>query len=183
MNNNLEHAVFAGGCFWCVESCFYMLKGVDSVTSGYCGGHTKNPTYQEVCAGNTGHAEAVEIIFNPEIISFRQLLDVFWFLHDPTTLNRQGDDIGNQYRSAIFYYSEKQKIQAIESLKESEEKQDRNGEYVTEITVFNKFWEAEKYHQGYYNLNPNQPYCSAVVAPKIAKFKKYFGELGMLKIH
>ncbi|QIY84286.1 peptide-methionine (S)-S-oxide reductase MsrA [Chryseobacterium sp. NEB161] len=180
-NNHLEHATIAGGCFWCVESCFHMLKGVSSVTSGYSGGHKDNPTYEEVCTGNTGHAEVVEIAFDPKIISYKQLLEVFWFLHNPTTLNRQGNDVGTQYRSAIFYHSEKQKLEAEESMKASEAKQEWNGKYVTEIVPFQKFWPAEAYHQGYYNANPNQPYCSAVVGPKIQKFKKHFGELGWLK--
>lgn len=180
--NNLEYATFAGGCFWCVESCFTMLKGVDSVVSGYSGGRTENPTYEEVCTGETGHAEVVKIAFDPKIISYKQLLDVFWFLHNPTTLNRQGNDIGTQYRSEIFYHSEKQKQEAKESLKESETQQDWAGKYVTEITKFKKFYSAEQYHQGYYNANPTQPYCSAVVGPKIQKFKKKFGEMGWLKI-
>ncbi|HBR11475.1 MAG TPA: peptide-methionine (S)-S-oxide reductase [Chryseobacterium sp.] len=180
-NNHLEHATIAGGCFWCVESCFHMLKGVSSVTSGYSGGHKDNPTYEEVCTGTTGHAEVVEITFDPKIISYKQLLEVFWFLHNPTTLNRQGNDVGTQYRSAIFYHSEKQKLEAEESMKASEAKQEWNGKYVTEIVPFQKFWPAEAYHQGYYNANPNQPYCSAVVGPKIQKFKKHFGELGWLK--
>ena len=180
-NNQLEHATIAGGCFWCVESCFHMLKGVSSVTSGYSGGHKDNPTYEEVCTGTTGHAEVVEIAFDPKIISYKQLLEVFWFLHNPTTLNRQGNDVGTQYRSAIFYHSEKQKLEAEESMKASEGKQEWNGKYVTEIVPFQKFWPAEAYHQGYYNANPNQPYCSAVVGPKIQKFKKHFGELGWLK--
>ena len=179
--NNLEHATIAGGCFWCVESCFNMLKGVDEVISGYSGGHKENPTYEEVCTGNTGHAEVVEITFDPKIISYKQILEVFWFLHNPTTLNRQGNDIGTQYRSAIYYHSEQQKLDAEESMKESEARQDWPGKYVTEITKFEKFWPAEQYHQGYYNANPTQPYCSAVVGPKIQKFKKHFGELGWLK--
>ena len=178
---NLEKATLAGGCFWCVESCFNMLKGVHSVISGYSGGHKENPTYQEVCTGETGHAEVVEITFDPEIIFYKQLLDVFWFLHNPTTLNRQGEDIGTQYRSEIFVYNEKQKQEAEESLKKSEARQDWEGSYVTVISDFEKFWPAEQYHQGYYNENPTQPYCSAVVGPKIQKFKKHFGELGWLK--
>lgn len=178
--NNLEYATLAGGCFWCVENCFHMLKGVDSVISGYSGGHKENPTYEEVCTGTTGHAEVVQIAFDPKVISYKQLLEVFWFLHNPTTLNRQGNDIGTQYRSSIFYHSEKQKQEAEESLKASEAKQEWNGKYVTEIVPFEKFWSAEAYHQGYYNANPTQPYCSAVVGPKIQKFKKHFGELGWL---
>ncbi|MGX9986716.1 peptide-methionine (S)-S-oxide reductase MsrA [Soonwooa purpurea] len=177
----MELATIGGGCFWCVESCFTMLKGVESVTSGYSGGHKDYPTYEEVCTGNTGHAEVVQIKFDPSVISFSQLLEVFWFLHDPTTLNRQGNDIGTQYRSSIFYHSETQKSEAEASLKVSEARQQWPGKYVTEIVPFVKFWPAEAYHQGYYKTNPTQPYCSAVVGPKIQKFKKHFGELNMLK--
>lgn len=180
-NQKMELATIGGGCFWCVESCFTMLKGVESVTSGYSGGHKDYPTYEEVCTGNTGHAEVVQIKFDPSVISFSQLLEVFWFLHDPTTLNRQGNDIGTQYRSSIFYHSETQKSEAEASLKVSEARQQWPGKYVTEIVPFVKFWPAEAYHQGYYKANPTQPYCSAVVGPKIQKFKKHFGELNMLK--
>lgn len=180
-NHKMELATIGGGCFWCVESCFNMLKGVESVTSGYSGGHKDNPTYEEVCTGETGHAEVVQIKFDPSIISFSKLLEVFWFLHNPTTLNRQGNDIGTQYRSVIFYHSEQQKQDAQTSLKNSEAKQEWEGKYVTEIVPFEKFWAAETYHQGYYNANPTQPYCSAVVGPKIQKFKKHFGALDMLK--
>lgn len=180
-NHKMELATIGGGCFWCVESCFNMLKGVESVTSGYSGGHKDNPTYEEVCTGETGHAEVVQIKFDPSVISFSKLLEVFWFLHNPTTLNRQGNDIGTQYRSVIFYHSEQQKQDAETSLKNSEAKQEWEGKYVTEIVPFEKFWAAETYHQGYYNANPTQPYCSAVVGPKIQKFKKHFGALDMLK--
>ena len=181
MEQNKEIATIAGGCFWCIESCFNMLKGVDSVLSGYSGGHTENPTYKEVCTGETGHAEVVQITFDPTVITYEQILDIFWFLHNPTTLNRQGEDIGTQYRSSIFYHSLEQKDKALTSLKASEDRQDWEGKYVTEIVPFEKFWSAEDYHQGYYNDNPDQPYCSAVVGPKIQKFKKHFGELGWLK--
>ena len=180
-NKNLEYATFGGGCFWCVEACFDMLKGVESVTSGYSGGHKENPTYEEVCTGETGHAEVVQIAFDPSVISFSQLLESFWFLHDPTQLNRQGEDIGTQYRSVIFYHSEKQKEEAQVSMENSEKSGKWNGKYVTQIVPFEKFWGAEKYHQNYFEINPNQPYCSAVVGPKVAKFKKHFGELGLLK--
>ncbi|WP_454059687.1 peptide-methionine (S)-S-oxide reductase MsrA [Elizabethkingia ursingii] len=181
MENKLAYATIGGGCFWCVESCFNMLKGVDSVISGYSGGHKANPTYEEVCAGDTGHAEVVQIAYDPAVISYKQLMEVFLFLHDPTQLNRQGNDIGTQYRSVVFYNSEEQKKETEEALKESEAKQQWNGKYVTQVVPFEKFWPAEAYHQGYYNENPNQPYCSAVVGPKIQKFKKYFGEKGWLK--
>ncbi|AMR42324.1 MULTISPECIES: peptide-methionine (S)-S-oxide reductase MsrA [Elizabethkingia] len=181
MENKLAYATIGGGCFWCVESCFNMLKGVDSVISGYSGGHKANPTYEEVCTGDTGHAEVVQIAYDPAVISYKQLMEVFLFLHDPTQLNRQGNDIGTQYRSVVFYNSEEQKKETEEALKESEAKQQWNGKYVTEVVPFEKFWPAEAYHQGYYKENPNQPYCSAVVGPKIQKFKKYFGEKGWLK--
>lgn len=177
----LEFVTFGGGCFWCVESCFNLLKGVDSVISGYAGGHKANPTYEEVCTGETGHAEVVQIGFDPEIISYEQLMDIFFFLHDPTQLNRQGNDIGTQYRSVIFYKDEAEKEKAGAALKTSEASGKWSGDYVTEITPLPEFYAAEKYHQGYYNENPTQPYCSAVVGPKIAKFKKHYGELGMLK--
>ena len=177
---NLEYITFGGGCFWCVESCFNLLKGVDAAISGYMGGHTENPTYEEVCTGETGHAEVVQIAYDPAIISYEQLMDVFFFLHDPTQLNRQGNDIGTQYRSVIFYKDEAEKIKAEAALKESEYSGKWVGEYVTEITPLQQFYPAEQYHQGYYKVNPNQPYCSAVVGPKIAKFKKYYGDLGML---
>ena len=179
--NNLEYATLAGGCFWCVESCFHMLKGVDSVVSGYSGGHKDNPTYEEVCTGTTGHAEVVQIGYNPKELSYEQLMDVFFFLHDPTQLNRQGNDIGTQYRSVIFYKDDAEKTKAEEAIKQSEASGRWHGKYVTELAKFEKFWPAEQYHQGYYEANPNQPYCSAVVGPKIAKFKKHYGELGMLK--
>ncbi|WP_407479604.1 peptide-methionine (S)-S-oxide reductase MsrA [Elizabethkingia miricola] len=181
MENKLAYATIGGGCFWCVESCFNMLKGVDSVISGYSGGHKANPTYEEVCTGDTGHAEVVQIAYDPAVISYKQLMEVFLFLHDPTQLNRQGNDIGTQYRSVVFYNSEEQKKETEGALKESEAKQQWNGKYVTQVVLFEKFWPAEAYHQGYYKENPNQPYCSAVVGPKIQKFKKYFGEKGWLK--
>ena len=177
---NLEYVTFGGGCFWCVESCFNMLKGVDVAVSGYAGGHTSNPTYEEVCTGKTGHAEVVQLAYDPKIISYEQLMDIFFFLHDPTTLNRQGNDVGTQYRSAIFYKDDAEKVKAEEGLKISEASGKWNGKYVTEVTKLDKFWPAEQYHQGYYEANPTQPYCSAIVGPKIAKFKKHYGALGML---
>lgn len=177
---NLEYVTFGGGCFWCVESCFNMLKGVDVAVSGYAGGHTSNPTYEEVSTGKTGHAEVVQLAYDPKIISYEQLMDIFFFLHDPTTLNRQGNDVGTQYRSAIFYKDDAEKVKAEEGLKISEASGKWNGKYVTEVTKLEKFWPAEQYHQGYYEANPTQPYCSAIVGPKIAKFKKHYGALGML---
>ncbi len=178
---NLEYVTFGGGCFWCVEGAFRYLKGVESVISGYSGGHKNNPTYEEVCTGKTGHAEVVQIGYDPKVISYDQLMDVFFFLHDPTQLNRQGNDIGTQYRSVIFYKDDQEKSMAENALKNSESSGRWSGKYVTEITKFERFFPAEQYHQGYYQANPNQPYCSAVVGPKIAKFKKHFGKLGMLK--
>lgn len=180
-NNQLEQITFGGGCFWCVESCFNMLKGVESGISGYSGGHKDNPTYQEVCTGETGHAEVVQITYHPDLISYEQLMDVFFFLHDPTQLNRQGNDIGTQYRSVIYYKNDAEKAKAEEAIKTSQESGRWEGTYVTELSPFEKFWPAEQYHQGYYNENPTQPYCSAVVGPKIQKFKKYFGELNLIK--
>ncbi|MCS4304238.1 peptide-methionine (S)-S-oxide reductase MsrA [Chryseobacterium sp. BIGb0232] len=179
-NNNLETIVFGGGCFWCVESCFNLLKGVDAAISGYSGGHKDNPTYQEVCTGETGHAEVVQITYNPSIISYEQLMDVFFFLHDPTQLNRQGNDVGTQYRSVIYYKDTAEKQKAEQAIQVSQASGRWAGNYVTELAPLEKFWPAEQYHQGYYNENPTQPYCSAVVGPKIQKFKKYFGELNML---
>lgn len=178
---NLEYMTFGGGCFWCVDSVLDLLKGVESTTSGYAGGHKDNPTYEDVCTGETGHAEVVQMAYDPSIISYEQMMDVFFFLHDPTQLNRQGNDIGTQYRSAIFYKDEEEKQRAEEALKISEASGIYNGKYVTEITKLEKFWPAEQYHQGYFEANPTQPFCSAVVGPKVAKFKKHFGALGMLR--
>ena len=178
---NLEYITFGGGCFWCVDSVLDLLKGVESTTSGYAGGHTKNPTYEEVCTGKTGHAEVVQMAYDPKTISYEQLMDVFYFLHDPTQLNRQGNDIGTQYRSVIYYTSEAEKQKAEKAMKVSEATGKYKGKYVTEITKLDKFYPAEQYHQGYYEANPTQPYCSAVVGPKIAKFKKHYGDLGMLR--
>ena len=177
----MQTVVFGGGCFWCVESCFNMLKGVEKAISGYAGGFTENPTYEEVCSGKTGHAEVVQITYDPSIISYEQLMEVFYFLHDPTQLNRQGNDIGTQYRSSIFYKDAIEMEKAEAAMKASEATGKWNGKYVTQISKLDTFYPAETYHQGYYEVNPNQPYCSAVVGPKIAKFKKYFGELGWLK--
>ena len=178
---NLEYITFGGGCFWCVDSVLDLLKGVESTTSGYAGGHTENPTYEDVCTGNTGHAEVVQMAYDPKIISYEKLMEVFYFLHDPTQLNRQGNDIGTQYRSVIYYTTEAEKQKAEEAMKASEATGKYSGKYVTEITKLDKFYPAEQYHQGYYEANPTQPFCSAVVGPKVAKFKKYYGDLGMLR--
>ena len=174
MPENLETATLGAGCFWCVEAIFQDLEGVYSVVSGYSGGHVENPTYKQVTTGETGHAEVTEVKFDPDVISFEDILYVFWRTHDPTTLNRQGADVGTQYRSAIFYHDEKQKEIAEKSKAETEKSGLYNDPIVTEITPFKAFYEAEDYHQDYYNLNPNQPYCRIVIDPKINKFRKQF---------
>lgn len=174
--NNLSRATFGAGCFWCTEAVFQNLKGVEKVISGYSGGHVVNPTYQQVCTGNTGHAESVQIYYNPEVITYDELLEVFWKTHDPTSLNRQGNDVGTQYRSVIFYHTEKQK----ELAEEYKKKLDESGAYdrpiVTEIVPFKNFYKAEDYHQDYYNLNSGKPYCTFVIQPKLEKFRKVFAD-------
>ena len=176
MSQNLETAILANGCFWCTEAVFELLEGVESVTSGYTGGEIKNPTYREIGTGTTGHAEAIEIKFNPAIISFQELLEVFFSTHDPTTLNRQGYDRGTQYRSAIFYTSESQKATAEKFIKVLTEADVFNDSIVTEVTEFSVFYEAENYHQDYYNNNKSQGYCVAVINPKLDKFMKDYGD-------
>lgn len=171
----LDTATFANGCFWCTEAIFEELKGVVSATSGYTGGHTKNPTYKEVCSGETGHAECIQIVYDTTLISFDELLEVFWSTHDPTTLNRQGNDVGTQYRSGIFYHSTLQQSKA-QAYKEA---LDKSGAWdrpiVTEITPFSVFYPAEDYHQQYFELNGNtNPYCQYVIQPKLEKFRKVF---------
>ena len=166
--------VFAGGCFWCTEAMFGQLKGVEKVVSGYSGGHVANPTYREVCSGTTGHAECTLITYDPEQITFAELLEVFWTTHDPTTLNRQGADSGTQYRSAIFYTDEEQKKEALVYKEKLEKEKIWNDPIVTEITKFEKFYPAEDYHQDYYSNNPNQGYCRIVITPKVEKFRKIF---------
>ena len=173
-SSNLETATLAAGCFWCVEAVFDDLVGVEDVVSGYSGGHKENPTYQEVCSETTGHAEVVQIRFDPAIISFKEILQVFFAVHDPTTLNRQGGDIGSSYRSAIFYHSDEQKNVAHEVIKAVTEEKIWDDPIVTEVTAFTNFYSAEAYHQEYFANNPNQPYCAAVVAPKVAKFRQKF---------
>ncbi len=163
-------AVFGAGCFWCVEAIFLHLNGVYKVVSGYTGGHTKNPTYKDICAGDTGHVEVCKITFNPKIIPFKTLLKTFWENHDPTTLNKQGADIGTQYRSAIFYTTDKQKELAINYKDRLENNNAFKSAIVTEIKQLEKFYIAEDYHQNYYNDNPNQPYCMFVIKPKLEKF-------------
>ncbi len=173
-NKKSDTATFGSGCFWCTEAIFEKLKGVESVVSGYSGGKTDNPTYKEVCSGETGHAEVTQITYDPSIISFTELLEVFWKTHDPTTLNRQGNDVGTQYRSVIFYHNEEQKKLAEEYKKKLEEAKIYANPIVTEITKFEKFYPAENYHQDYYEQNKSQPYCSFVIKPKVEKFKKVF---------
>lgn len=172
--DHLDTAYFANGCFWCTEAIFQQLKGVEKVTSGYSGGHVVNPTYKEVCTGTTGHAECIRILYDPQQISFSELLEVFWQTHDPTTLNRQGNDEGPQYRSAVFYINEEQKTKAAFYKAEL----DKSGAFprpiVTEISPFTNFYAAENYHQDYYNLNGSQPYCTYVIRPKLEKFQKVF---------
>ncbi len=167
-----EITTLAGGCFWCLEAVYADLKGVAKVESGYSGGLTSNPNYQAICTGETGHAEVVQISFDTIIISFDDLLRVFFSIHNPTTLNRQGADVGTQYRSAIFYHSDEQKEKAEKIIKEIA------GEWenpiVTEVVPFEKFYKAEQYHQNYFATNPNQPYCRAVISPKVEKFRKNF---------
>ena len=170
----METATLGAGCFWCVEAVFDDLKGVESVESGYSGGHTENPTYREVCSETTGHAEVVNVNFNPEEIAYKDVLRVFFAVHDPTTLNRQGNDVGSSYRSAIFYHSDEQRQAAEEIIKEVTAEEVYDNPIVTEVAPFNKFYIAEDYHQEYFASNPTQPYCAAVVAPKVAKFRQKF---------
>nr|WP_090223219.1 peptide-methionine (S)-S-oxide reductase MsrA [Lutibacter maritimus] len=178
MNKKIETATLANGCFWCTEAIFQRLKGVESVTSGFSGGNIKNPAYREVITGRTGHAEAIEIKFDATIISFQEILDVFFSTHDPTTLNRQGYDVGTQYRSAIFYHSEEQKNIAENFIKELTNAKVFDAKIVTEVTEFTSFYKAEDYHQNYYNNNKTQGYCVAVINPKLEKFiKKYKAKL------
>lgn len=169
-----EVATLGGGCFWCTETIFQQLKGVEKVESGYSGGHVKNPSYKEVCTGRTGHAEVIRIHFDPSVISFGEILGVFFAVHDPTTLNRQGADVGTQYRSAIFYHSEEQKSVAESVIKELSVSGEFSKPIVTEVTAFDVFYKAEDYHQDYFNINSNQPYCNAVIKPKVEKFRKKF---------
>jgi peptide-methionine (S)-S-oxide reductase len=174
--DNLQIATLGGGCFWCIEAVFDELEGIEDVISGYAGGHKENPTYQEVCTGTTGHAEVVQIKFDPDVISYEDILRVFFSVHDPTTLNRQGNDIGTQYRSVIFYHSEEQKKAAEKIIQEISEAKIYKDPIVTELTEFKNFYPAEDYHQEYFARNPYQPYCMAVVAPKVAKFRKTFAD-------
>ena len=172
----METATFGGGCFWCVEAVFQRMKGVEKIVSGYSGGKIENPTYEQVCSGRTGHAEVIQVTFDPAVAKYKDLLEVFWKTHDPTTLNRQGADSGTQYRSSIFYHNDEQKKVA----EEYKEKLNKSGIFddpiVTEIVEFKKFYPAEKYHQNYFNENPRNPYCQAIVREKVEKFKKIFAD-------
>lgn len=177
MERQQDVATLAGGCFWCLEAVFENLKGVEKVESGYAGGHLDNPTYRQVCDGTTGHAEVVQVTFDPAVVSYKQLLQVFFAIHDPTTLNRQGADVGTQYRSAIFYHSAEQKATAEQVIAELTAENIWPGKIVTEVVPLERFYKAEDYHQGYFRANPQQGYCQAVVAPKVVKFRKQFAGL------
>lgn len=174
-NAKIETATFAGGCFWCTEAIFQRLKGVEKVTSGYTGGKRENPSYEQVSTGATGHAEAVQITFDPKVILYERLLDVFWATHDPTSLNQQGADIGTQYRSMIEYHSDEQQQKARASKEQEQKNYDKP--IVTEIVPFAAFYPAEEYHQNFYNTNPVYPYCNVVISPKIQKLLEKFGDL------
>ena len=171
---HLDTATFGAGCYWCTEAQFQELKGVISVESGFTGGHVKNPTYKEVCNGTTGHAEVCNIVFDPTIISYDEMLAAFWMTHDPTQLNRQGNDVGTQYRSSIFYHNAQQKAKAEEYKKKLNDEKVFDKPVVTEIAPFTVFYKAEDYHQNYYNDNGDAPYCSFVIRPKVEKFQKVF---------
>jgi peptide-methionine (S)-S-oxide reductase len=175
-NATSEVATLAGGCFWCLEAVFDDLKGVTDVVSGYEGGTVTNPTYKQVCGGNTGHAEVIQVTFDPREVTFRELLGVFFTIHDPTTLNRQGADVGTQYRSAVFYHSPEQKATAEQVIAELDAERVWNNPIVTEVAPADVFYPAEDYHQEYFKNNPYQPYCQVVVAPKVAKFRKHYLE-------
>ena len=177
MSTNYETVTLAGGCFWCLEAVYDEVKGVLSVDSGYANGHVKNPSYRAVCNGDTGHAEVVQIKFDPSVITFRDLLNIFFVIHDPTTLNRQGGDVGTQYRSGIYYHTPEQKEIAEALIKDLNAQKIWDNSIVTEVEPLKDFYIAEDYHQEYFVNNQNQPYCVAVVAPKVSKFRKHFLEL------
>jgi peptide-methionine (S)-S-oxide reductase len=175
-NQNAAVATLAGGCFWCLEAVYDDMQGIESVVSGYMGGRVENPTYQQVCTGTTGHAEVVQVTYDPDVVSYRDLLEVFFTIHDPTTLNRQGNDVGTQYRSAIFYHDEAQKETAESLIAELEEANVWDSPIVTEVAPLGTFYPAEDYHQDYYQNNAYQPYCQFVVRPKLEKFRQKFAE-------
>jgi peptide-methionine (S)-S-oxide reductase len=174
MNQKIEKATLAGGCFWCLEAIYKKIKGVLEVIPGYSGGKTKNPSYEQVCSDTTGHAETIQISFAPDLISYAEILKIFWEIHNPTTLNRQGHDIGSQYRSVIFYHNEEQKRIAEKSKKDLEDANIWPGPVVTEIVPYNEFYPAEEYHKNYFRNHPENGYCQLVVRPKVEKFKKKF---------
>ncbi len=176
MQSSSDTATFGAGCFWCVEALFQQLDGVQQVRSGYCGGSVSNPSYKEVCTGTTGHAEVCQIVFDPSVITYDELLQVFWQSHDPTTLNKQGNDVGTQYRSVVFFHSDAQKATAEKYKKELNEQKVWPDPVVTEIAPISTFYPAEDYHQNYFNENGSQPYCSFVIKPKVEKFQKVFKE-------
>lgn len=176
MSGAPEHATLAGGCFWCLEAVYLELKGVTSVQSGYAGGKRPNPTYEQVCSGATGHAEVVRVTYDPNVVSYKELLDVFFTIHDPTTLNRQGGDVGTQYRSAVFFETPEQERVARETIAEFTAAKVWDDPIGTEVTPLEKFWPAEEYHNNYFARNPQNPYCSVVIAPKVSKARKLFLE-------
>ncbi|MFM7661164.1 MAG: peptide-methionine (S)-S-oxide reductase MsrA [Bacteroidota bacterium] len=176
----IKEATFGAGCFWCIEACYSQLNGVLDVYPGYAGGHKINPSYQEVCSGSTGHAEVAQVVFDDDKITYDELVEIFWFVHDPTQLNRQGNDIGTQYRSVIFYHSEYQKERALFFISKLSSEKVWENPIVTEVTEINNFYRAEKYHHNYLALNPQNQYCQVVVKPKVDKFKKAFE--GKLKV-
>ncbi|MGD9944443.1 MAG: peptide-methionine (S)-S-oxide reductase MsrA [Burkholderiaceae bacterium] len=173
---NLQVATLAGGCFWCLEAVFERVRGVQSVESGYANGHVQSPSYEQVCQGDTGHAEVVRVTFDADIISFAQVLEIFFTIHDPTTLNRQGNDVGPQYRSGIYFHTPEQHAQAREAILELERRKAFDDPIVTEIEPVRSYWPAERYHQHYFAQHPEQGYCAFVVAPKVEKFRKTFKE-------
>ncbi len=175
-DEKMKVATFGGGCFWCTEAVFQRIRGVESVTSGYSGGEVKNPTYKQVCTGETGHAEVIQIKYDPEQVKFEKLLEVFWKTHDPTTLNRQGADVGTQYRSAVFYVDDEQK-KIAEQVRDVLNKEVYDGKIVTEISPLKDFYAAEDYHKDYFNLNKKDSYCRAVIVPKVEKFEKIFKDI------
>ena len=170
----IEQATLGGGCFWCIDVLFQKLKGVQKVVSGYAGGSLENPSYEAICSGKSGHAEVIHIYFDPEVITYKELIEIFFTVHDPTTLNRQGNDAGTQYRSVIFYHNENQMMIAERVMDDIGREGIWNNPIVTEITALDKFYPAENYHQNYYNENSNQPYCQFVIAPKVVKFRKMY---------
>jgi peptide-methionine (S)-S-oxide reductase len=172
----METATLAGGCFWCLEAVFLRVRGVERAESGYAGGHVENPTYRAVCTGSTGHAEVVQIDFDPQQVSYRELLEIFFAIHDPTTLNRQGADVGTQYRSAIYYHNDEQKAEAERTIRELNEQKIWEAPIITEVTPLDKFYPAEDYHREYYDRNPEQGYCQVVISPKVGKLRQKFAE-------